>query len=76
MSPVVIPFPDCNRHSVELLELALARQDSANLPVLSMAVCRNAYDHLFYFFNSRTKEYPALSALLIAQSQLARERKS
>jgi hypothetical protein len=51
-----ITFPDSNRHSVELLQLALERQDTANLPVLSMAVCRNAYDHLFYFFNARTKE--------------------
>jgi hypothetical protein len=68
-----ITFPDSNRHSVELLQLALERQDTANLPVLSMAVCRNAYDHLFYFFNARTKENgAAMSSLLIAQGELAR----
>lgn len=69
--------PDCNRSSVQLLLRALERNDRRNLPVLSKAVLRSTYDHLFHGYSARTRENgQAMSALLVAQWELRAGRKT
>ena len=65
---------DSSHFSVQLLVQALERNDQTNLTVLAKSVLRSTYDHLFFSYSARTTENgPAMSSLLILQSQL-RER--
>jgi hypothetical protein len=62
---------DSSHFSVQLLVQALERNDQANLTVLAKSVLRSTYDHLFFSYSARTTENgPAMSSLLILQSQL------
>lgn len=65
---------DSSHFSVQHLVQALERNDLTNLTVLAKSVLRSTYDHLFFSYSARTTENgPAMSSLLILQSQL-RER--
>lgn len=65
---------DSSHFSVQLLVQALERNDQTNLTILAKSVLRSTYDHLLFSYSARTTENgPAMSSLLILQSQL-RER--
>ena len=62
---------DSSHFSVQLLVQALERNDQTNLTVLAKSVLTSVYDHLFFSYSGRTTENcPAMSSLLILQSQL------
>jgi hypothetical protein len=62
---------DRTRFSMVMLLHALEQNDQRNLPVLSKSVLRSIYDHLFFSYSTRTTENgPAMSTLLILQSEL------
>ena len=62
---------DSSHFSVQLLVQALEQNDQTNLTVLAKSVLRSTYDHLFFNYSARTTENgPAMSSLLILQSQL------